>query len=1502
MNQTKNAPIWISSILITVILLGSTTVAEVVISELLASNATNLADEDGIFSDWVELHNDGDDAVDLAGWMLTDDANFDITDPESVWTIPSRELAAGGRLVVFASGKDRTDAAPAELHTKFLINSAGEFLALVRPDGTVASEFAPTYPAQRADISYGSGQASLGLTKFIADSADVSVIVPDDDSLADTWKGGTEPFDVAGWTAARGAVGFDNATGAEGFDFVEGFDSLEEGAIDGINGWSASDDGAAVTFDPANPENLVMVLAGVNVRVWKSIAIPDGDTATLFFRMRRSGEVNISAGSSDRATPGTNFADFETQVNNQNDGSLKVRDGGAFRDVDAFDEDVWYSIWMVIDNAADTYRVFLSGGIHSEPTLIDTDGGLTEFSFRNGDASNELVNFFARTGGASPGNWFIDDIYVGGGENLGDPVAGLSYSSFIDPTGDLKEAMSGAHSAAYLRFPFTIGDLPGLGSLSLNVRYDDGFVAYLNGEEIARRNAPAGTPAWNATATATRPSSEAIRFESIDVSGAIGALIANSQNILAIHALNVAADDADFLFSTEFSGAEAGAAGGLVYFAEPTPGKPNNDSGVLGFVEDTRFDMDRGFYSDPISVTITSASPGASIIYTTDGSDPTPDNGTIVPPLTADAAATAAVPITTTTTLRASAYREGFLPTNIDTHSYIFLADVIRQGNEPEGYPTTWKGDGGNGSFPADYEMDPEITEDPKYKDILDDALLAIPTISIVTDRDNLFDRATGIYQNPQRSGIQWERPASMEIIYPDRPADSAQIDCGIRIQGGHTREPAKNPKHSFRVNFKRIYGSGSFRHDLFPGDPDATRDFDQLILRNSGNQSWLHHNEFEGDNRGRAQYIRDQWAKDVQQKMGNPAARNIYAHLYLNGIYWGVTNPTERATAGFGQSYLGGRKEDIVALNSGAGVAGDDATREFRSLNSLARDLDDPARYQQLSEILDLSAFADYMILNHYGGNIDWDHHNWYGIRNMAGGKWYFIAWDSEFFFTRDNDNVVRKDNANNPSRILTELKANPDFRLLFADRIQKHLFNDGLLTPDVVVANWERRKDMMFDAIIGESARWGDYRRDVHQRGNPRPIPVYDRDEEWMAERTRLLEDYFPNRTETIINQYRAAGWFPEVDSPVFSANGGRVESGFQLEMTATTGDIIYTLDGSDPRVPTETVTEALIPDKAPLKVFVPTDESLGVTWRGGTDAFDDSTWIPGVGTAWFENNPGEFAEFGGIDLFDLMRNVTASCYVRMTFDIPDQDTLDRIGSLTLYVRYDDGFAAFINGEQIAESQAADALTWDARATASHSDAQAVLYEPFETGADALKVGTNILAIHAMNQSAVSSDFLIGARLDATSTLGSGVSADAKTYDGPILLNSSSIVRARTRSGLDWSPMTEATYLTGIAASADNLIVSEIMYNPAGPDDAEFIEVMNISGTAIDLSGVRFSSGVDFSFPIGSSLAPGSHTVIVRDRSAFEARYGGGLPVAGEFANGTALDNAGERIVIVA
>ncbi|HEX2101027.1 MAG TPA: lamin tail domain-containing protein, partial [Candidatus Synoicihabitans sp.] len=121
------------------------------ITEFMASNATTLRDEDGDYSDWIEIHNPDTAAASLAGWHLTDAAGN-----KTKWTFPAGvSIPANGYLIVFASNKNRGTGAT-QLHTNFALSSGGEYLGLIQPDGTtVVSEFAPTYTAQSDDTSYG---------------------------------------------------------------------------------------------------------------------------------------------------------------------------------------------------------------------------------------------------------------------------------------------------------------------------------------------------------------------------------------------------------------------------------------------------------------------------------------------------------------------------------------------------------------------------------------------------------------------------------------------------------------------------------------------------------------------------------------------------------------------------------------------------------------------------------------------------------------------------------------------------------------------------------------------------------------------------------------------------------------------------------------------------------------------------------------------------------------------------------------------------------------------------------------------------------------------------------------------------------------------------------------------------------------------------------------------------------------------------------------------------
>ncbi len=132
----------------------------------MAANDTTLADEDGDFEDWVEIYNTGPEAVSLSGWYLTVKAN-----KLTKWTFPAVTVPADGYLVVFTSGKERNDPA-GTLHTNFSLSAGGEYLGLVRPDGeTVAYEFAPEYPAQITDVSYGvAGSGADAVIGYLAEA------------------------------------------------------------------------------------------------------------------------------------------------------------------------------------------------------------------------------------------------------------------------------------------------------------------------------------------------------------------------------------------------------------------------------------------------------------------------------------------------------------------------------------------------------------------------------------------------------------------------------------------------------------------------------------------------------------------------------------------------------------------------------------------------------------------------------------------------------------------------------------------------------------------------------------------------------------------------------------------------------------------------------------------------------------------------------------------------------------------------------------------------------------------------------------------------------------------------------------------------------------------------------------------------------------------------------------------------------------------------------------
>ncbi|MCU0917223.1 MAG: lamin tail domain-containing protein [Planctomycetes bacterium] len=1134
------------------------------------------------------------------------------------------------------------------------------------------------------------------------------------------------------------------------------------------------------------------------------------------------------------------------------------------------------------------------------PQRIDISYGLTQYRTQL-VTTQSLAAYRVPRAEDQGSNWMAPDFDDGLWPTL---PATLSFSQAAGgPAGPrvknpLHDAMFGRNSSVWIRIAFVTAGTEAFETLLLNLQYEDGFVAWLNGVEVARDNLT-GTARWDSVAGRDRPDGSMQVPVVFDLSGHKDRL-RPGRNVLALQGLNDHAADPLFLIAPQL--VVSGAAQVPHYLARPTPGRPNTP-GPLDIVADPRFSHEHGLYDVPFSLALSCETPGAFIRYTTNGAAPSETSGAVY---------TAPIPIRTTTCVRALAFRAGSVPSEVRTHTFLFPNDVERQSALPVGFPTTW------GSTTADYEMDPDIVNGVIRPQLVQ-ALKSLPSMSLVMNVDDLFGPA-GVYTNWSSSGDAWERPGSVELIYPDG-TKGFQVNCGVRIYGNVGRREAKK---SFRLKFTRAYGPTELHYPLFGAA--ATDRFDQLILRANFNDAYSY-------GAARAQFIRDEFTRRLQLALGDPSAHGTFVHLYINGLYWGLYNPLERPEASFAATYFGGRKEDWDALNS-ARPLGDSTLTTWNALLNLVRQgLASDASYQRLQgnnpdgtrnpqyvDYLDVDNYINYLLVNFFIGNKDWPGpatlpgHNWYAAMNRVEPTgWKCFSWDAEHVLGL---NSTVTENITNVTRNICEpyaqLRANAEFCLRFGDRVQQVFFHGGPLYVDSARPQWdpshpERNRpaalyadlaSQIEPAVLAESARWGDCKTAVPYRID-----------QWRSQRDWVLNTYMPQRSANVLGQLRIAGLYPLLDAPTFLIDGlpqqgGAVPSDGVLVMMASAGaTIYYTTDGSDPRTPgfssTDNQVVTLVPENAPKRVLVPSvangGNRIGDLWRGAS--FDDFAWRLGTGGAGYERSSGYQSLFQ-IDVGVEMYKITGSCFMRIPFTVSNT----AYTSLTLKVRYDDGFIAYLNGTEVARRNFTGEPRWNSVGSADNPDAAAMEQTLIDVSAHAglLRSGVNLLAVHGLNGTIDSSDFLISVELAAGRLSPGTVSPTALRYAGPLPLRQSAHFKARAFNG-KWSALNEAVFAVGPVAQG--LRVSELMYHPretGRPDDpnAEFIELTNVAEESINLALVRFTEGIHCTFP-GFTLSPGGYCLVVKDRAAFQVRYGSKLPVAG--ASTGSLDNGGERITLV-
>ncbi|MBN2474267.1 MAG: CotH kinase family protein [Pirellulales bacterium] len=1445
------------------------------ISEFMAVNNGTLADEDGDYEDWIEIHNPTEATVSLDGWYLTDDAGDLVR-----WQFPDVSLDAGGYLVVFASGKDRSD--PAELHTNFKLDGDGEYLGLVRADGTTVShDYSPVFGPQYADMSYGLSQGLIA-TPLIAEGDAARAFVPSNASLGTNWT--ALGFNDAGWIPGTTGVGYDAGTD---YDDLIGRDV--DGAMHGINASCYT----RVPFqvdDPAAFESLLLrmkyddgfvaYLNGTEVvrrnapisPSWDSTATAEhGQPVSTTMSQDFDGGGTAYTPSSYGSPPGAEVVSggptgsFLRLIHDDTGGNVnritfdRVHAGAAPRVVADFDFRLHSN-----NSPADGFSFLLL------PTSTYGDSGPgTDGSYASEEPN--VPGAFAVGFDLYPESSGVNDVSVhyNGGEvfnvTLSNGQIDLDAGVFHHAHVELVEAPGGARVTVTLT-----PNISGTPVVAINDVLIPGFEPYESRVEFSGRTGGLYVDAdLDNIEVAFGAASDTIAYEDFDLTARRG-LLQPGENVLAIHGLNITAADDDFLVLPELTGTAAQSIQPEVeaYFTTPTPGAPN-EVGSEAPSEAPGFSHESGTYVNSFSLALTADSAGAVIHYTTDGSIPTESSSVYESPIW----------VGTTTRVRARTIEPGRALGPVVSHGYIFLDTSV-----------------------ANFNSDVPLIVLDTYGLSLSDTLLT-PAISVFIETGG--DGRARITDLPEFAGRS-----------------------GLRIRG-QTSQGFPKKQYAFET-----WAEGN--QDTAPIAAAAADDLAVSLFGMPAESDWVIQGPY-SDKTLMRNYLAYSWSNDI----GQYAPRVRFCEVFVNLGGGKIRYP---------EDYVGtyvfmekikrdSDRVDIAALTpsdneapevTGGYIwkkdkagAGDQPwyTSRGQELRHVEPDASEITPQQQAylegyinefesvlygpnyrdpvngyAKYIDVDSWIDHWIIVELCKNIDgfrlstyyhkdregkikmgpvWDYNLSLGNADYNGG-WDPAGWYNNYCGDYDYPYWRR-------------LFEDPDFEQRLADRwheLRQNELSTAKLLADVDTAAAE---------ITESQAR-------NFQKWNILGVELWPNwfvGQTWQEE-VNWMKGWIEQRAAWMDTQFATP--------PEFSQDGGIIAPGFELTMTEPPGTVYYTLDGSDPRLAgggvsagasvyssTGTIEVSLVPAGSDWR-YLDDGSNQQTAWRA--PGFNDSAWDSG--TAEFGYGDGDEAtvvDFGTDD-----RNKYTTTYFRHTFEVADASD---VTSLTARLVRDDGAVVYLNGQEVARSNMDEGtVLYSTFASSAISGGdESTFYEYPVTNLSLLNDGQNVLAVEVHQANLTSSDLSFNLELLATIDQG-GSSGEG------IALQDNTRVIARTKNGSSWSAPTLATF---VLSPLPELAVTEINYNPYDPtaaelaidptfdsDDFEFVELKNIGSETVSLVGVEFVAGVRFDFTTADvrELSPGQYVVIASNITAFEARYGTAVPLAGQYE--LLLANDGEAILL--
>lgn len=927
-----------------------------------------------------------------------------------------------------------------------------------------------------------------------------------------------------------------------------------------------------------------------------------------------------------------------------------------------------------------------------------------------------------------------------------------------------------------------------------------------------------------------------------------------------------------------------------LFYTTPTPGRMNA-VGYLKPVEEVEFSESRGYKSAPFQLTLSTSTEDAAIYYTTDGTIPNKKSTLYEGP----------IQIEKVTTLRAVAIKEGHLNSAIATRTWLFMEEVLSQ---PTTTPAGWPASGSINGHKMEYGMDRNIVRSSEFREAIRVGLTNICSISMVMDLDGLFNKTTGIYVNPGGHGVAWERPASLELIDPSG-GDEFQIDAGIRIRGAASRT-SSNPKHSFRLFFRSQYG-GELQFPLF--EEEGVSVFDKVDLRTSQNYSWAY------ERTSYETFIRETFARDAQRDVGMPYTRSRYYHLYINGQYWGLYQTQERSETSYAESYLGGEKKDWDLLKTEQPqrktVVSEGTDKAARDLFNIAiqkgfsgsnqtnyyyiRGLNPDETCNPFFPVyLDEVNLQEYMLNVYVTNDTDSPISVWggfannlfglYNRNNPTGFKWFrhdaehalggrrFLGY-GEYFNLVDQGWDYNNFDRFNPMRLHQKLMEHSEYRMKFIDLIQKRFLNEaGELALQKNLERWNARMLELYEPIVVESARWG--------HGFTR--------KDWLKECNYVTNVFFNVYPDTLIANFRARGWFPSIDAPVFSRFSDPLPTLENPLHISAKAPVYCTIDGSDPRLPDGSINPdvfVLHGEELEYLLIVPRESDwkyydagaapprvLATSWF--IPQYNDSSWKAGRGRL----------GFGGKELTTVESKIQGTdipvntVYFRSSFDMPNGMSATTV---TVSLNCADGAVVYLNGSQIIRHNMPASSQYSTHALSEVTGEEETSYIDYVVSGSSLLTKGNVLAVE-VHQAEGSSDLYFDLELSISNAYSSSLlEVMVPNEKNPEL--STTYLKARSYNDLEWSSIIEADFTT--SADYEGLKLTEMMYSPLPPteeelargwsrDDFAWIEIQNTGENLLPLKNSQFIDGISYTFP-EFYLKPGERVVLVKNLEAFSSRY---------------------------